>query len=471
MRTILLTCLLSVTLLRAGEAPAVVPPPPVDPKAPAPAAPADPKVDPKADPKAAPNPAAPAAVAPPAAEVPWQKIELKHVALPSPRAILSPGFFDNEIQNIITFDKKNECADIGLPPAKGAKGPLKAKQMQKFVWIDFNGDGKPSGDETKPVGDDGWTETYSYDAAYEGGVSATLMFRLKTVVEHEKYAVIRSSARVGDIEGQKIVLLDDSGNGRFNDAGKDAVLLGDAPVAMLGKHMLIGENFYEVLVQEAGLTLEYRPAKLEFGWVDLLEKFKPPQKSETLRIHTLIIDGPLGSFSCSPQRRNVKVPVGAYDLVFGLFERAKETVYMKKGEKTTFTVSAQKVSTPQYGGEVKAQYEVSFDGKDVIIDAPTFYGELGERYFPESYKVIPLSGSIAQVYEDKRKLEYRNVFGTRRFDLLPNGQPEPLKFRPFRNHADEYEATVTYNSGILGSVLGRHSYQYVPRPVKKKPSE
>jgi len=445
MRTILLSCLLTVALLRAGEAPAVVPPP----------------ADPKAAPAAAPAPAP--------GEIPWQKIELKHIALPAPRTILSPGFFDTEIQNIITFDKKNECADIGLPPAKGGKGPLKAKQMQKFIWIDFNGDGKPAGDETRPVNDDGWTDTYSYEASYDGGVTSTLMFRLRTVVEHEKFAIIRSSVRVGDIEGQKIVLLDDSGNGRFNDMGKDAVILGDTPVAMLGKHMLLGDNFYEVLVQEAGLTLEYRPAKVEYGWVDLLDKFKPPQKSEMLRIHTLVIDGPMGSFSCSPQRRNVKVPVGAYDLVFGLFERAKETVYMKKGEKTTFTVSPQKVSSPQFGGEVKALFEVSFDGKDVIIDAPTFYGELGERYFPETYKVIPLNGSVAQVYEDEKKLEHRNPFGSRRFDLLPNGTPEPLKFRPYRNHADEYEATITYNSGILGSVLGRQNYQYVPakKPAKK----
>lgn len=407
------------------------------------------------------------AVVPPAVDVPWQKIELKHMPLLQPRTVLSPGYFDTELQSFVVFDKKNESADIGLPPAKGMKGPLKAKKMQKFIWIDFNGDSKPAGDETKPIDAEGWTEPFTYEAVYDGGVSATLIFRLRSVIEDEKYAIIRCSARVGEIEGQKIVLLDDSGNGRFNDAGRDAMILGDAPVAMLGKHILIGENFYELLVQEAGLTLEYRPAKLEHGWVDLIEKFKPPQKSETLRIHALIINGPMGSFSMSPQRRNVKVPAGAYDIVFGLFERAKETVYMKSGEKTTFTVSPLKVATPQFGGEVKAIFDVSFDGKEVVIGAPTFIGELGERYFPETFKVIPLSGSISQFYEDERKLEHRNSFGSRRFDLLPNGQPEPLKFKPYRNHADAYEATISYNSGILGSVQTRTTYQYVP--TKKAP--
>ena len=87
----------------------------------------------------------------------------------------------------------------------------------------------------------------------------------------------------------------------------------------------------------------------------------------------------------------------------------------------------------------------------------------------EQYDVLPMTGGVAQVFEDRLKIEHKRPFGSRRFDLLPNGQPEPLRFKPYRNYADEYEATISYNSGILGAVLSKQRMQYIPpsKPPKK----
>jgi hypothetical protein len=415
-------------------------------------------------------PAVPAQAAVPEVEAPWIKAETKFLPLPAPRQILSPGFFDHEIQGHIVFDKKGECNDTGLPHPKGRNTPLFAKMIQAYFWIDFNGDGKPGAGETSQISKDGWSEPLQYDAKYDGGIVEPYIFRVNTVVEKEKYAIVRSCARVGEIDGQKIVFLDDNGNGRYNDIAKDALIAGDSPVTFLGKYVLVGEKFFEVLMQPSGTTFEYRAApKLELGAVDLFERYKPSQKSENLKIHTLIITGASGSYSMSARERAVKVPAGAYDFAFGLFERAKETVYLKNGEKTTFSVSAGKVAVPEWGGEIEAKFALESDGTEVVINPPVFTGKMTERYFPESYEVLPLTGGVSQIFEDRLKVEHKRPFGGRRFDLLPNGQLEPLRFKPYRNHADEYEATISYNSGILGAVLSKQRIQYIPpsKPPKK----
>jgi hypothetical protein len=317
---------------------------------------------------------------------------------------------------------------------------------------------------------DGMTDPVTCELHYDDGTASQYSFRIKTVVDKEKFAIIRAMARTFEFDGKKIILLDDNGNGKYGDVDKDSIIIGDSPVSFLGKHINISDKFYEILVHDAGATLEIRAApKVDFGWVDLFENYKPSQKSENLKIHTLIVSGPQGSFSMDERTKNVRVPVGPYDIVFGLFERAKETVYMKKGEKTSFTVVSNKVAVPAWGGEVKSKFEIKVDEKGISIGSPQFVGEGSERYFPENFRVIPVNASIAQIQTDRMKLERKNPFGGRRFEVLPSGELAPVVFKPYRNAPDEYEASVDYSSGIMGSVNGKQRYQYAP--TRKKAAE
>jgi hypothetical protein len=405
----------------------------------------------------------------------WQKLETKLAPLPQPRAIVSPGLYDAELQKTVTFAKEGEAVELGLPQVGRDKAgneypPVTARLQRGVFWFDLNGDGKPGGDETRPVGPDGMTDPLGCELHYEDGMAGQYAFRLKMVAEKEKYVLLRACARVAEFQGKKIVLLDDNGNGKYDDVGKDAVIIGDGPLAFLGKYVEIGGQFYELLVHASGHTVEIRPApKLDTGTVDLFEKYKPPQKSETLKIHTLIISGTAGSFAFDEKHRRGKVPEGAYDLVFGLFERAKETVYLKKGEKTSFTVTANQTATPRWGGVVKAKFEVSSEEKGVEVSPPGFFGEGSERYVPEHFRVTPVTAGIVQVFTDRMKLERRTPFGTKKFEVKPDGQLSPVVFKPYRPSPDEYEVTVDYNSGIMGSVTGRERLHYTP--VKKKGAE
>ncbi|MCY3020912.1 MAG: hypothetical protein NTW87_17990 [Planctomycetota bacterium] len=416
-------------------------------------------------------PAKPAANAAPD----WQKLETKAVPLLQPRQVASPGLFDPERQKVIVFPKDGSPVDTALPHAgkdkAGNDNPaLLARLQGKFIWIDANGDGKAVPEETRAVAPDGFTDPFTCDLHYEDGTATPYSFRLKAVVEGEKYALIRATARVAEFQGQKIVLLDDNGNGRYDDAGQDAVIVGDGPVSLLGRYISLGGKFYETLVHAGGTTMEIRPAPdIETGTVDLFEKYTPSQKSENLKIHTLIISGTQGSFAFDDNHKAQKVPAGPYDLVFGLLERAKEWVYLKKGDKTSFTVIANQTVTPHWGGAVKAKFDVASDEKGIVVSPPAFFGEGSEQYFPENYRQAPVTVSVALVYKDLRRIERRVPVGSHKFDVLPDGTLGPVTLKPYRWTGDEYQVTVDYNSGIMGGVTTRQDFQFVP--MRKKAGE
>lgn len=448
------------------------------------------------EPNAAAN-LAPAAA--PAAEAVWQKLETKLVPLPQPRQVLSAGLFDGDLQKVLTFTKDPAGVDTGLPHAgkdKNGKAypPLTARLAQGVIWVDLNGDGKPAPEETRPVNpDSGYTDVFTAALHYEDGTSGSYSFRFKQLVENEKFALLRACARAAEFQGHTLVLLDDTGNGKYDDSEKDAFIAGDGPAAFLGKYVNLGGAFYEVLAHASGSVIEIRPAPKQgfaLGSIDLWEKYKPSQKAETLKIHTLIVSGPEGSFAFDEKHKSQKVPAGAYDLVFGLFERAKETVYFKKGEKTSFTVTAEKVATPAWGGEVKASFELKQDAPpepkagakaepkpdpkpdakvpepkidpNIWVGTPSFMGEGSERYFPENFRVVPVQASVARVYTERQKVDRKEAVGSRRYEVLPNGEIKPLTFK-VQPASAEYEVLVTYNSGIMGSVEGRQRFQYIYR--------
>jgi hypothetical protein len=397
----------------------------------------------------------------------WQKVETKHQPLQNVRQFLSPGVFDQELQHIISFPKDGTGVELDFPHAgkdeKGKDYPaLEARFLQDYIWVDLNGDGKNTADETRRVTPGGYSDAFTATLHYEDGSSAPYNFVFKSLVDKEQYAVIRMSSRVATAQEQRITLLDDNGNGKYNDIGKDAVMVGENPVALLGKYILLGDQFYELLVHAAGASIEVRPAMaMDLGTIDMFEGHEITQKSADLRIHTVIVSGLDASFSFDPNRRKLKVPAGSYDIAFGLFERASEIVYMRKGEKTSFSVIKDEVAAPKWGGEVTAKIEVISDGSSVTFMPPTFFGKASEQYFPENYRKVSVMAHLAQIWTDSMRIDRIKVFGNKKYDVLPNGMIKPVSFPPYRNGNDQYEAAVDYSSGIIGKAVGKQRFQFV----------
>ena len=214
-----------------------------------------------------------------------------------------------------------------------------------------------------------------------------------------------------------MTLFDDDGNGKYNDVGRDSVLVEGQPVCYLGKYMRIGDKLYELLVQPSGATVEIRtaPKDLSLGEIDLFEKYTAPQHAENLKLHTLIVSGPEGAFSFDEAHRTAKVPVGAYNLSFGLFERGRELVYVKNGEKTSFTVLSGQTMQPKWGAPIKVHVTLSSDGEEVMLTPPQFFGALTEEYIPDSARLLPVLAHMALV----RPLTHFNIEAFQQFGSKP----------------------------------------------------
>ena len=411
----------------------------------------------------------------PAPDADWKKFETKFVPLNGIRQVLSPGGFDRSLLHILTFPVNGAAIDTGLPhggldKAGKARPAIMAKFAKDFVWIDFDGDGKPGADETRHINSDGWSDPFICDLFYDDGTTSKYAFRLKSIVEGEKYAMIRACARTFEFNGKSVTLLDDDGNAKYCDAGRDAVLIDGQPVCFLGKHIQIGDAIFELIVHTSGATVEIRPMSKDTvtGIIDPFEKYEAPQHSENLKLHTLIFAGPEGAFACDDTHRVLKAPAGVYDMVFGLFERTGEIIYLKKGEKTSFTVTASLKVQLKWGGKVKAKFALTSDGEEITMGAPHFFGQMTEEYIPDSVKQIVCSARISEVYKDRTHFDIEGYvpFGAKRYELLPDGEFRPLIFKHFRNNNDEYEGYVEYPSGIIGRVEGKERLAFVYKKKK-----
>ena len=414
-------------------------------------------------------------------ETEWKKFETKLIPLNPSRPAKSPGLYDRGLLHVLTFPPNGAPVDTGLPHAGNDKAgkprpPILGRFVQDHIWIDFDGDGKQDLDEVRRINSDGWSDVFSCELFYDDGTSGKYSFRMKTIVEKEKYALVRAVAHTFEYNGKAITLLDDDGNGKYNDAGRDTVFVDGQPACLLGKHMYLGDTLVEIIVHASGSTVEVRPAAkdLVLGAIDPFSKYEQPQKAENLKIHTLIFCGPQGSFAFDETHRLLKVPADAYDLTFGLFERANETMYVKKGEKTSFNVTGNVVTQIKWGGKVKVKFTLNSDGEEVTVSAPHFIGQLTEEYFPElGVRTLNCTARMSIVFKDKTRFDIDGYvqFGQKRFDFMPDGEFKPLIFRRYRTISEEYEGSVEYTSGIIGRVEGRERLSFVYKKKEQNKSK
>ena len=107
------------------------------------------------------------------------------------------------------------------------------------------------------------------------------------------------------LRGEKIVLLDDDGNGKYDDVERDSVIVGgnprDVSWANTSPSAMSSTRFS---CHTAGATVDIRKAapKMDLGLVKMIDAYKLPQKSEDLKIDTVIIKSAESSFFVRRQK-------------------------------------------------------------------------------------------------------------------------------------------------------------------------
>ena len=390
----------------------------------------------------------------------WRKIATEEQMLRDPRQILTPGLFDQRRVVKVAFPSDGRPVDLPLPhEGNGADGkprpPLRGALRQRTIWIDLDGNGKPGGKEVSGVSKVGETNLFSYPVSYADGTAGNYAFKLQATKTPGEFNIIRHCARVARIDKKQhtVVLIDDNGNGLYNDLGCDAILIDQQPVTFLGRQIYLNDKLYELLVHAGGTMIEIRPvAHYQAGSVDLFKAFEYPQKAQNLRIHTVIVQGKDCAFSFNPQQRVRPLPVGAYDMVFALLERSTERIYVLPGEQTSFQVAANQETTVKWGGPIKMRFTIGSDGRNITVQPPSFVGSAGEKYMPTDWQKIPCRATLSAIRRNpgRHMPEFRDVRSTLKFDFDKSGQLKPLDFEYRQN--DVIIIGVTYKSGIMGTV-------------------
>ncbi len=400
----------------------------------------------------------------------WRKVDTEEQLLKDAYQIMTPGLFDRGAVAKVAFPVDGTPVELNLPhegaDADGKPRPvLRGALRQRAIWLDLDGDKKPGGGELSAVGPEGDAGPFAYSASYDDGTTGIYTFKLQATKVAGEFQVVRLCARVARLtQKNTLVLIDDDGNGLFNDLGRDVILVDTQPVAYLGRHMFVGDQLFELVVHPGGKMVEVRPmAYYQTGKVTLFKDYIYPQKADNLRIHMVIAQGTDASFGFSPTQHVRDLPAGAYDLVFALFERATERVYMLKGDKTSFSVEANKEVSVKWGGPIKADFTVAAAGKEITLSPPVFTGAAGERYIPSDYRKIPFYGYVSVYQKDRRgnpsnRTEQK---ATDKFLYDARGELKPLVFEWGRS--EELQLAIEYRSGILGPVRGERRLSHNPR--------
>jgi hypothetical protein len=188
-------------------------------------------------------------------------------------------------------------------------------------------------------------------------------------------------AMTGSIKGTPVRLIDQNNNGKYDDFGADAMVLGSGDAASyLSRVVSLGGTLYNFEVNADGSEVAVSPFVGETGTLNLREGFKSQGKLESAVIAS---EGRDISFNLADAKKGMVVPVGEYTLVYGTVTSGTEIVHVKAGKMAPIAVRAAEESVPAWGGPITAEFSYTHEN-DTLTIRPTdlwFYGSAGEEYY------------------------------------------------------------------------------------------
>jgi hypothetical protein len=261
----------------------------------------------------------------------------------------------------------------GKIPIAHANGSGFAAEVDGMALsVDSNGDGKG---DVKAKGTAGLVTLKASTAD-----GKPLVYTLRLVNNAGTWSFAASGAMVGSFQNETIRVIDQNNNGRYDDFGLDALVIGKGDAAaFLSKVVSIGGALYTLDMNDLGDELTITPYEGKAGTLDLTGKYVTKGKLEAAVVRS--VDG-TSSFELSAAKGGLVVPEGKYEIVSGLVTMGKESVRIKTGRAKPFTVHADQASVVEWGGPLTADFTFVRTGDKVTFDPATlwFFGKAGEEY-------------------------------------------------------------------------------------------
>ncbi len=263
---------------------------------------------------------------------------------------------------------------------QGCKGETFTAAMDgTALAIDTDGDGKPDVTVSGKKDESGKrTGLVTLEGTRADGETFTYTARLVDGGKGWHFAA--SGAMVGKIGETRIQLIDQNNNGRYDDFGEDAMIVGRGEHAtLLSRAVNVGGELRAIQVSPDGSRLTHEPFKGPAGSLDLKGALETKGK---LRAAIVSSAGGDYSFDLARVRAGMQVPVGEYSLHSGELVLGKAKAYVRSGRMQPMVVAANATSTLKWGGPLAGEFEYERQGGKVAFspDRVTYFGKAGEEY-------------------------------------------------------------------------------------------
>lgn len=236
--------------------------------------------------------------------------------------------------------------------------------------VDTDGDGEL---DVRVEGDDGFV-------AFQTEGETPYRYAWRLLKGSAGWAYAPGCARVGTIDGVKIQVIDQDGNGSYDDVGTDALIVGTTKAAsFLSRVVNVGGALYAIEVAKDGTSLTYTPYEGKAGVLDLLSAHESKTK-----VLTVLVRSPDGTlcFDLARASEGLRVPAGTYELVGGRLGLGAARVAFVRGRAKPIPVRADETTTLAWGGPLRAEYRYALTADAVAFqpDQVWYFGRAGEQY-------------------------------------------------------------------------------------------
>ena len=177
-----------------------------------------------------------------------------------------------------------------------------------------------------------------------------------------------------------IKVIDQDGNGKFTDIGRDAMIVGNTDHAMmLSSTIFVDNQLQRVRFDSDGRSFQLSPYQGDTSEIDMSTSFN----SKAVLLSSVILSADRQhSFDIGAIEGPVRVPAGKYTVVSGVVGLGQHRVMIKAGKMKPLDLKADRSRNFDWGGPIASEFQFSRVGNQVQFspDAIWYFGKAGEQY-------------------------------------------------------------------------------------------
>ncbi|MFH0889257.1 MAG: hypothetical protein V1871_08640 [Planctomycetota bacterium] len=215
-----------------------------------------------------------------------------------------------------------------------------------------------------------------------------------TLMQKPKHVPTEFAAfATGKVEGVELTLIDENGNGEYDEIGTDLMVFGKSPYGVpLSKIVSINKKLYECKVAPKGDQISLTPYVGKYGLLDFISNFKCQSKLDyaILNFDDIYID--------VANDKNILLPCGIYTFWLGYMREGTSHVTIKQNGMQSIEITDElnsdgqrKVTVIKWGAPFRIDFQFTANNDKVTVSYSSIkvYGGSNEEYFNFSPSLSP----------------------------------------------------------------------------------